>query len=249
VDDGRIPEIAFDVAGWPPIKNEAKSMLAANHPQIERVRTLLQAARAAVMRTGWVPLDGPTGLDVVVRTPPGRPAGDATNVLGGIADVLQGNGPGRSGIDLSHLGALGEVALYRDDRQLRQVHYREEPAAEPSYSVRVWTLEQQASIEQDTDPTAVATSVNESASQRGRRVLDALAAKGVELGFVVAREYPVQGGRLDLVWLLAVTTATPGVDAPMPVVGFEGGVVLADPPHLRITNDHPAGELRGTRVD
>jgi hypothetical protein len=250
VDDGPIPEVAFDVAGWPPIKNDAKSMLAANHRQNERVRTLLQAARAAVMRTRWVPLDGPTGLDVVVRTPSGRRPGDATNVFGGIADVLQGNGAGRGGIDLSHLGPLGGVALYRDDRQLRQVHYREELAAEPSYSVRVWTLEQPASIEQDTGPPAMATSSNESASQRGRRVLEALATKGVELGFTVAREYPVQGGRLDLVWLLAVTSAIPGVDAPLPVVGFEVESSWRTRKHLKgdYLNLHDLGAALGVIV-
>ncbi len=61
----------------------------------------------------------------------------------------------------------------------------------------------------------------EPAPERGRRVIDVLEAKGVQLGFTTAREYPVQGGRLDVVWLLPATTTIPGVDAPLPVVGFE----------------------------
>lgn len=63
--------------------------------------------------------------------------------------------------------------------------------------------------------------MNESPPERGRRVIDVLTAKGVELGFEVVCEYPVQGGRLDVVWLLPGTAAIPGVGAPLPVVGFE----------------------------
>jgi hypothetical protein len=61
----------------------------------------------------------------------------------------------------------------------------------------------------------------EPATQRGRRVVDALARAGSKLGFEVAHEYPVPGGRIDLVWLLPATTAIPGLDAPLPAVGFE----------------------------
>ena len=61
----------------------------------------------------------------------------------------------------------------------------------------------------------------EPATQRGRRVVDVLARAGRKLGFEVAHEYPVPGGRIDLVWLLPATTAIPGVDAPLPAVGFE----------------------------
>jgi hypothetical protein len=49
--------------------------------------------------------------------------------------------------------------------------------------------------------------MDEPVSERGRRVIDALEVKGVQLGFTTAREYPVQGGRLDVVWLLPATTA------------------------------------------
>jgi hypothetical protein len=61
----------------------------------------------------------------------------------------------------------------------------------------------------------------EAATQRGRRVVDALARAGRKLGFEVAHEYPVPGGRIDLVWLLPATIGIPGVDAPLPAVGFE----------------------------
>lgn len=210
-------QIAFGTAGLPPVKNEAKSLLAANHPHADRVRALLQAARTATDRPQWAPFEGDVGLEVVVRGPHDRRwRSDATNVLGGIGDVLQRkqDRPGR--VDLSHLGTLAGVALYHDDQQIRQVRYREERASVTSYTTRVWALppahQEPPSSTQTPMPTAAA---------RGRRVLAMLVAKGAELGFDVQREYPVQGGRLDLVWLLPAATAMPGPHERLPVVGFE----------------------------
>jgi hypothetical protein len=42
-------EVAFVVEGWPPAKNEAKSMLAAGHPYADRTLHLLTVAKVAVM--------------------------------------------------------------------------------------------------------------------------------------------------------------------------------------------------------
>jgi hypothetical protein len=131
-----VVEIAFDVPGWPPLKNEAKSMLAAAHQHHESVRALLEAAALASQRTGWTPVSTDVALDVIVRTPSARPPGDATNYLGGIGDVLQDKSHPVN-IDLSHLGALQAVALYHDDRQICRVTYSIEPAESPSYRVRV----------------------------------------------------------------------------------------------------------------
>jgi hypothetical protein len=66
-------------------------------------------------------------LDVVVNATAEQPTWDATNYLGGIADVLEhkaDRGP------LEHLGELAEVWLYRNDRQIKQVSYREVAAAQ-----------------------------------------------------------------------------------------------------------------------
>ncbi len=57
--------------------------------------------------------------------------------------------------------------------------------------------------------------------ERGRKVTEALLRKGRELGFQAAAEYPVQGGRLDVVWLLRFDAPIPGVDEALPVAGFE----------------------------
>jgi hypothetical protein len=131
-----VVEIAFDVPGWPPLKSEAKSMLAAAHHQHESVRALLEAAAVASQQTGWTPVTADVVHDVIVRTPSARPPGDATNYLGGIGDVLQDKSH-QVNIDLSHLGALQAVALYLDDRQVCRVTYSVEPADSPSYTVRV----------------------------------------------------------------------------------------------------------------
>ena len=59
------------------------------------------------------------------------------------------------------------------------------------------------------------------ATERGRKVTEALLRKGRELGFEAVAEYPVQGGRLDVVWLLRLVVTIPGVDEALPVAGFE----------------------------
>ena len=125
--------------GWPPIKNEALSLLSASHKQHERVRLLLDVAAEASRLIGWAITSGDIGLDVLLRAPSGRPPGDATNYLGGIGDVLQDKS-NPINLDLSHLGVLQAVALYFDDRQIHRVRYDVATADSPSYSVRVSVL-------------------------------------------------------------------------------------------------------------
>jgi hypothetical protein len=57
-----VSEICFRVAGYPPAKNEALSMLGRGHAHSPRVRALLEAARGAVDGTAFVPFSGPIGL-------------------------------------------------------------------------------------------------------------------------------------------------------------------------------------------
>ena len=92
--------------------------------------------------------------------------------------------------------------------------------------------------------------MDEPVSERGRRVIDALEVNGVQFGFTTAREYPVQGGRLDVVWLLPATTAIPGVDAPLPVVGFEVESSWRTRKHLKgdYLNLHDLGAALGVIV-
>lgn len=130
-------EVRFTVEGLPPAKNEAKSMLAAGHPYADRVLHLLRAAGGAT--TGEKsPLFGrdALGLELIVYSQ-SEPPSDATNYLGGVGDVLEAKA--HRGV-LAHLGQLADVALYLNDRQFQEVHYRWEPGVPTRYSVRLWTL-------------------------------------------------------------------------------------------------------------
>ncbi len=48
-----------------------------------------------------------------------------------------------------------------------------------------------------------------------------LVAAGEARGFVVRTEYPIRGGRVDVVWTTELQPPVPGVDGPIPVVAFE----------------------------
>ena len=138
-----MPSIEFDVGGWPPAKGEALSMFNPTHSSAPRVRTLLETARVALSGSDWLPREQRhIGLELVVVEASDKPAGmndraDATNYLGGVADALQAR---RMNADLSHLGNLAEVTLFQDDRQVREVRYREESGIGPQYHVRLWVL-------------------------------------------------------------------------------------------------------------
>ena len=128
--------LRFEVTGHPPGKNEARSMLAHGHPHRDRVVRLLEAARDAMTTAGVAPF-GPAdsiGLEVVVRRP-ASVAGDATNCLGGIGDVLQSS---RVGADVAHLGDLAAVHVYPDDKQIHEINYRLEDHPESSYLIHLW---------------------------------------------------------------------------------------------------------------
>ncbi|MEW2376470.1 hypothetical protein AB0883_10240 [Micromonospora sp. NPDC047812] len=127
-------EISLVVQGLPPAKNEAKSMLASGHVYADRVSALLEAARDALGEGQKPPFpDGPLTLDVSLESPT-EPPSDATNYLGGVADVLEAKQHRGA---LEHLGDLASVALYGNDRQIQEVHYRWESAARTRYCVRL----------------------------------------------------------------------------------------------------------------
>jgi hypothetical protein len=143
--DGRSPAtdrtvntISFQIPGHPPAKNEAQSIFGAGHPHVPRVRLLLDTARCALQQEDFTPITkGPVGLDVIVHAPAGQEPWDATNYLGGIADVLEDKS--RRGT-LDHLGDLTSTWLYRNDRQIKEITYRQTPSAHLSYTVTVRAL-------------------------------------------------------------------------------------------------------------
>jgi hypothetical protein len=117
------------------VKNEALSMLGTGHPHAPRVRLLPEAAQEACAAQAFTPADdGHIALDVILRYPPGQNSADPTNYLGGIADALEdksNRGP------LDHLGGLATLRLYHNDRQIKQVSYREIEADQPSYTIAI----------------------------------------------------------------------------------------------------------------
>lgn len=128
-------ELTLVVDGLPPVKNEAKSLLSAGHPHAYRVTALLQAAAQELERNTWlVKASDSLGMEVVL-TSPVPPASDATNYLGGVGDVLEEKS--RHG-GLPHLGLLATTALYANDRQIHEVHYRWEAGTSTGYIVRLW---------------------------------------------------------------------------------------------------------------
>jgi hypothetical protein len=132
-----VNQVSFNVPGFPPAKNEALSMLGSGHSHASRV-LLLELAGQACGAQGFVPVGkGHVALDVVVRAPAGQNPAGATNYLGGIGDALEdksSRGP------LDHLGPLRTVWLYRNDRQITQVSYREVESGQVGYTVTIRSL-------------------------------------------------------------------------------------------------------------
>ncbi|MGW4467373.1 hypothetical protein [Micromonospora sp. NPDC004704] len=128
--------LSFQVSGLPPVRTEALSIFSAGHRQANRVRALLEAACAAAQDSGWTPLTEAIELDLVLHCPPGHHGTDAATLLGGVGAVLQDKRHAVN-IGLAHLGALVDVKLYLDNRQIRRLSFREEPAETTSYEVRV----------------------------------------------------------------------------------------------------------------
>lgn len=111
-------------------------MLGTSHPHGERVIALLDAARQAMVNGAWA-CDPTTSLGLaLVLVTPAQPPSDATNYLGGVGDVLEDKS--RRGL-LPHLGELGAVHLYPNDRMIHEVAYRWDVGSTTAYSVRLWT--------------------------------------------------------------------------------------------------------------
>ena len=125
--------------GLPPKKNEAISLFSPKHGDRRSVLELLRMTEQALDKSEWNPTERrPVGLDLVVTAKePDVIPGDATNYLGGVADVLQAN---RINADLTHLGHLAGVSLFHDDRQIQEVRYSFKGGDALGYRVRVWVL-------------------------------------------------------------------------------------------------------------
>jgi hypothetical protein len=141
--EAHMDEISIRVDGRPPPKSGEKSVFAHAGKYEQRVRALLEATREEVARRG---LNGfgsaRVRLDVELRTGTGEPPWDATNYLGGIADVLENKAkrsiaqPG----SIDHFGPLAAVGLYDDVRQIKEIAYREVEGEHNEYVVTLTAI-------------------------------------------------------------------------------------------------------------
>jgi len=124
-------------------------MLGAKSNKRQKVEALLKAAREAAREANR--LEGFTGfgerkirLETVVHARTNAEPWDATNYLGGIADVLEGKAKkllAQPGL-LDWLGDLINVGLYNDDRQIKEISYREVQSDRERYVVTLSALEE-----------------------------------------------------------------------------------------------------------
>lgn len=160
------------VDGYPPAKSEAKSIFASTHPHSDRVARLLTACADVLASSGDPGLGSvPLGLDVYV-TGPEELRSDATNFLGGVADVLQN----KMRLDLPHLGDLAGVHLFDDDRQLEEVFYRWRRGDERSYEVRLYRLDEPGRAEHRRETAELLFAAERRLSFLGAHYRDLLAA-------------------------------------------------------------------------
>lgn len=133
------------VEGRPPPKSEALSIFAKGGRYESRVRALLEAALTEMRRHNFSGFGSARlRMEVQVSTGPGEPPWDATNYLGGITDVLESKAKRRTAQPRSvdHLGELAEFGLYDDDRQIKEIFYKEVDGETAEYIVTVSRLQQ-----------------------------------------------------------------------------------------------------------
>ena len=111
--------IAFEVDGSPPYKQTPADVSEAARQKQRRELLQREARRAAADAVIECPLDGQVSMSITYLRARGRT--DAANIIGGIADGLQG-------------------IAYVNDSQVTEVHYIEEAAKEESYSVTISLL-------------------------------------------------------------------------------------------------------------
>lgn len=134
--------IRFEVEDLPPAKSQ-RSVFGLRSKHYKRTRRLLEEAHRAKSRLGFSTFgNAPLRLDVEVWAPIGMQPGDGTNYLGGIADVLEEKAHReKTSGSLEYLGYRRHVGLYRNDRQLKEIHYRESVGDSIGYSVSLRELE------------------------------------------------------------------------------------------------------------
>jgi hypothetical protein len=96
----------------------------------------------------------------------------------------------------------------------------------------------------------MSTADDRAASALNRELTGLLVEAGSQFGFDVVLEYPVRGGRLDVVWTWAPPAPFPGLERAVPVVGFEIESSWRTRKHVKgdLLNLHDAGVGLGVIV-
>lgn len=120
------PRIAIRVNAAPPAKDGAISVLNPNHSTHDRVQALRGAMKAQI---GAHKRFENVNLKMVMHYERATSQADALNIMNGVADVVQRR---------CHFKAYRfEVWLIDDDRNIREIHYSEEPADKDSYEATI----------------------------------------------------------------------------------------------------------------
>jgi hypothetical protein len=137
-----VTDITVDVAGFPPAKSDALSMLAAGHTHAVRVKQLLLAVQQKLADAPFPMLDGPVGLEITLFAPEDRDPWLPANYVGAISEILQAKGhlKNQQRIRVELPEPLLSANLYRYERQLYDIRFRQMVASAPHYQVRVWSL-------------------------------------------------------------------------------------------------------------
>ncbi len=115
----KVRHISIEVTGSPPYKQAPADVSEAANQSQRQELLRREARKAAADVLGEGPVDGPVSISITYLRARGR--ADAANIIGGIADGLQG-------------------IAYVNDSQVKEVHYVEERGKEESYSVTISLL-------------------------------------------------------------------------------------------------------------
>ncbi len=128
--------ISLTVEGWPPAKDGASSIFKRKHSHYHRVIELRRSIRQALDESLWDRNEKRAiGLELTIIAEKRYDIpGDATNYLGGVADVLQAD------VDQSELGNLAQESLYTNDRQIQEIRYSVDQGGSCGYRVKIWLL-------------------------------------------------------------------------------------------------------------
>ena len=107
------------VEGFPPAYDSGFSILNLKHPRYPLVQKLLEAAKKAMQ--GKQLFVGNISLEIEHEIFMGDRRTDAINIIGGIANVLEG-------------------IVYSDDNQVKEVHFRQASSQRDLYKIRIREL-------------------------------------------------------------------------------------------------------------